>query len=265
MGFLGDQKYALQIGVETSKASPPLSRLWTTAVGAVMPLKARFAPDRPMHLKLITPGGGRRRFVVDRQSDLQVLSDVFVEGQYAQPRVAGAPVIVDAGSHIGASVVYFALTYPKSRILAIEGSPSTFEKLQANTRDLPNVELINAALAPEDGEVSFYERPEGWTSSIDDDGRGGSKVTVAAVSLRSVLERVGGRIDLLKMDIEGAEFAVLAAHRPNTGEIGAIVGEIHSWLPGSHFTDAEFLELLNGYQVETDTSGRDYVFRAVTA
>src|SRR4051794_284245 len=133
MGYLGDQKYALQIGVEASKASPMLSRPWTAAVGGVMPLKARFAPDRWMHVRVITPGGRRRRLVIDRQSDLQVLSDVFVEGQYARPRVGDNPVIVDAGSHIGASVVYFASVYPTSRILAIEGSPTTFEKLKANT------------------------------------------------------------------------------------------------------------------------------------
>src|SRR4051794_568243 len=110
MGFLGDQKYALQIGVETSKASPPRSRPWTILVGAVMPLKARLAPARRLHVKLNTPAG-RRRFVIDRQSDLQVLADVFVEGQYAEPRTRDRPVIVDAGSHIGASVVYFAETY----------------------------------------------------------------------------------------------------------------------------------------------------------
>jgi hypothetical protein len=41
-----------------------------------------------------------------------------------------------------------------------------------------------------------------------------------------------------------------------------IVGELHTWMDGVEFTAAEFFDLLKGYDVEDDQSGRDHVFRA---
>ena len=41
----------------------------------------------------------------------------------------------------------------------------------------------------------------------------------------------------------------------------AIVGELHTWMGGVEFTAAEFFDLLKGYDVKDDQSGRDHVFR----
>jgi hypothetical protein len=69
-------------------------------------------------------------------------------------------------------------------------------------------------------------------------------------------------VDLVKLDIEGCEFDVLTTTPPDPAVIDALVGEIHSWATWTEFTDDAFLQLLSQYDIETDQSGRDYVFRA---
>lgn len=231
----------------------------------MLPLQRRLLPRRRRRVPVRLPDGRTTRFVVAHETDLLVLADVFGDGQYAEPVLRDPKLIIDAGSHIGASVAYFAARYPGCRVVGLEASPSTFARLRANTAVFPNVEVHNVALAPEDGTATFYERAAGWESSLLPRG-GGRRVDVPAMSLMSVLAMLGAdHVDLLKIDIEGAEYGVLEAFRPAPGVIDVVVGEIHSWMDGTDFTDAEFLALLSDYSVETDESGRDYVFRALSA
>ena len=210
------------------------------------------------------PDGGTIALRVTHASDLALIFEVLYKGQYAVPELDDPKLIVDAGSHIGSSVAWFASRYPGSRVIGFEASPTTCESLRHNVRFFPNVEIHNVALGPVDGHALFYERPESCRSSLRPADDGAEVIRVPVLSLDSALRLAGScDVDLLKLDIEGAEYDVLHACPPDPQRVRRIVGELHTWIVDVGFTSREFLALLDGYQVEDDCSGGEHMFRAV--
>lgn len=123
---------------------------------------------------------------------------------------AGAPIrtIVDAGANIGVFSAVARRMYPDATIIALEAERSNFAVLEKNARALGRVEPLFAALWREDGHVELVrgEDPEGhWVRAGGDERTG-----IPAISLPTLMNsRSWKTIDLLKMDIEGAEDDVL--------------------------------------------------------
>ena len=102
-----------------------------------------------------------------------------------------------------------------------------------------DVEVVQAALWTSNGHVTF--RAEGSDSGMID-GLAGSVdakgITVPSLRLRDVLER--DRIDFLKLDIEGAECAVLEDCEPVLDRVNAIVMDLHEFEPRDRQTPRVF-------------------------
>ena len=116
---------------------------------------------------------GYRFHCRNREEFARICHDVFDEHEYAFRTRRRAPLIVDAGAHVGAATHYFKRRYPEARVLAIEANPVTFALLEKNValNRLQNVEARQAALAPEPGEIAFYatagdEEPGAWGDSV---------------------------------------------------------------------------------------------------
>jgi FkbM family methyltransferase len=158
---------------------------------------------------------GARMRVLDYRAFVDVFSEIFVRQDYFFESDSPAPLILDCGSNIGMSVLFFKRLYPASRIVAFEPDRQTFDVLESNVRNnqLANVELHNQAIYPADGFIEFYSDP-GHPGSLAMStarerfpGREVASQTVEAVRLSPLIQ---GEVDLLKMDIEGAEGAVVA-------------------------------------------------------
>lgn len=141
--------------------------------------------------------------------------DVFLSADYYFRSNSKAPVIIDCGANIGASILFFKWLYPNSIIYAFEPSPSIFEMLQKNisANKLENVFCYNVALADKTATVQFFE-PDGiagsLTGSLSHGRNDGNPVEVQAMPLSAFIrENNITSIDYLKMDIEGAETAVI--------------------------------------------------------
>ena len=139
-------------------------------------------------------------------ADVGVFRQVFVDREYDHPMLAGIhpKQIIDAGAHIGSVSILFAARFPDARIIAIEPDAKNFELLKLNTKGYENIIPINAALWCEDTQVGL-SNPEGtsWAFRVDEGSETGS---VKAVTLSTLLNEFGIRkIDILKMDVEGAE------------------------------------------------------------
>ncbi len=137
-------------------------------------------------------------------------------------------VVVDAGAHVGT----FAATAAAhaAQVVAVEPNPANLELLRANLdrNGIDNVEVVEGALWPGGGEVELAMAGPTSAGSVVGEG-GGTTVKVPTVDLDGLVERLGP-IDLLKLDIEGAEFEVLRAASPATlAQIDTIVGELHLW------------------------------------
>lgn len=153
-------------------------------------------------------GGGTLGFRYGT-SDASVFWQVFVREDYRDAIVSDPRVIVDCGANVGYASVYFATQFPNARIFAIEPDPANFAMLQRNVaRFGERVTPIQQAVWSTDGGLRIDrgngERGE-WGIRVRPCAPGETP-DVDAISITTLLARHGvEHIDLLKVDIEGAE------------------------------------------------------------
>jgi FkbM family methyltransferase len=271
VGFalMGRSLWALQ-----AKLCPNLgARIRLLSIYALLVIKAlgrRPSKPRPHRLRIRAAGRDRDWWVADPM-ELAALSEVFVAGEYGDWLPEHPRLIVDAGANVGSATLWFRERFPDVRVIAIEPNPQAFERLRRNVGDEPNVELVNAALAGSDGKAFFTGEPMTPVGRLQDhDGPGVFEVD--ALTLETVRDRfaAGARIDLLKLDVEGAEWRVLDG--PLT-DVGTIAMEIHEPVPGDRDPDAvlrevaarEGFELREGYSNTTAPENLRWLVRTAVA
>lgn len=166
-------------------------------------------------------------------ADLTAVMGVFLKNYYKGIRDS-YDVVVDIGAHIGCFSVFVANR--ARRVFALEPVPDNFEILKTNLRDnkLENVTAHCAGIARADGEATLYyhdtHSDSHSTTSPDPDGRICRRLTVPTLSIASLMARYNiDRIDMMKMDCEGAEYDVLfALNRDVAARIGGIFLEYHA-------------------------------------
>ncbi len=180
--------------------------------------------------------------------DIAILKEIFVDDQYLQSNIANPKIILDLGSNVGYSVIYFKLRYPKSIIYAFEPDPATFTKLVSNIEQFDNVIAINKALSDNCGILDFYVYlGSSMSSSTIKRTDKQTRISVQALSLDSFLSEYGiGIVDLLKFDVEGHEYRIFSKF-DNIDKISNYVGELHLDLIKE--TENQFTDLFNGYAV----------------
>jgi FkbM family methyltransferase len=194
----------------------------TFALGIVMPLRDRWLGGRDAKVR-IRYGDLTVPWTVGPKSDFDVLNEVLMLKVHTAELPPMKPsTILDLGSHMGASVLFWRERFPDARIIAVEPDRVTFGRLQRNVGCWPGVELRNLAVAEEDGPVQFFSAQQGWVLSLSGNGE---PMTVSGRSFRSLVREVG-QADLLKVDIEGAEHYILDDCALQS--VGAIVGEYHN-------------------------------------
>jgi FkbM family methyltransferase len=202
---------------------------------------------RLVPIRLLGPRGPIRLWL-GNYTDLEAVHEVFVSGTYA--RVAGLPAetILDLGGNCGASMAYFKALHPAARIHVAEPDPIAFRTLSANAEDLDGVVLHQVAVGKVDERRRFYQSNAAWSSSLvgDQVHAGGQWIEVDVVALGTLLDRAGlERVDLLKLDVEGAEWEILPAVRL-ADVAAAVIGELHD--PGDD-SQAVLDEAFDGFDV----------------
>jgi FkbM family methyltransferase len=190
-------------------------------LGLLMPLRDRLVGPRDTRLRL-RYRGLCVPWTVGPKSDLDVLNELLVLRVYgAQFAPIEPSSILDLGSHMGASILFWRERFPEARIVGVEPDPVTFRRLRVNVGSWPGVELHNVAVAEKDGPTRFFSARQGWISSLSGEGQ---PVVSSGRSFRGLVEAIG-YVDLLKVDVEGAEWHVLDDRALQ--RVGAIIGEYH--------------------------------------
>jgi FkbM family methyltransferase len=139
--------------------------------------------------------------------------------------------ILDLGANIGIASIDFALRYPQASITAIEPVAANFRLLEKNIARFPNIRALEVAVGKQDERAavrgagqSFHAQP--W--SADSARAGREQITVRDIN--ALLDELGiAQIDLIKIDVEGAEYDILTSLRPDLlKRVQWIVGELHS-------------------------------------
>lgn len=172
--------------------------------------------------------------------------EVFAEDTYRNAWFTDGltnPRALDIGGHIGCFTVDLCRVVPGAVVHAYEASPTTAGYLGRNvSRNVPDgrATVFNEALSSADGTLKLIDNAgASGLNSINGAPTGGTAVEVPAVSFRTALDRLGGTVDIVKMDIEGGEYAVLAGSDPSEwGSVQRVVMEYHD-VEGHDFSEVE--------------------------
>jgi FkbM family methyltransferase len=127
--------------------------------------------------------------------------------------------------------VFLTKRYPKATIVALEPALSNFSMLVKNTRSLTNVHAVNAGLWSKSCNLSIKNpNADNWSFQVTEDAHG----TIGAMSVPDVMAAFNAtRVDVLKMDIEGAEAEVMRHSSEWIAKVQHIVIELHErYSPG---------------------------------
>lgn len=176
-----------------------------------------------------------------------VYKDVFVKRIYHFESQRIDPFILDCGSNIGMSLLYYKQEYPQARIIGFEPDPVVFRYLQQNVQfnNISQTQLVQAAISGRTGSLAFHSDgkyasylateksmkvPDGWT-----------QCEVPCLRLRDYLTEP---VDFLKINIEGAEWETIADSEDRLRLVKEMVIEYHH-LPGLPRTLHSILDVLH--------------------
>ena len=175
---------------------------------------------------------GARLHIVHGTSDAATMDQAFMQGVYTPTPEADAalralgrpPVILDLGANVGLFSIWAALRWPGARTISVEPLPRNVELLRRNLAlalGEGEHEVVAAAATTADGEVTFGDVAQFSMGRVVDGGEG---VTVPS---RDVFDLIGDGVDLLKVDIEGAEWPIVADPRFSAALAPVIMFEHH--------------------------------------
>jgi FkbM family methyltransferase len=152
----------------------------------------------------------------NRKEYLLIKEEIFGNLIYDFKSSKKNPYIIDVGSHIGLSIIFFKSIFPDSEILGFEPNPTLFEILERNifTNNLKDVSVEKKAISINENILPFYIDPTedmwfsngslrngGWTGKEDS-----TPISVQSTTLIPYLTR---EVDMLKIDVEGSEGQIL--------------------------------------------------------
>ena len=163
----------------------------------------------------------------DVPSVLQQLNEVFIVEKMRFSSQKETPVIFDCGANVGTVSVYYKKLFPYARIVAFEADQKVARYFSENMKrngTEKDVELVEKAVWTDANGVEFgAEGGDGGSVFFP-----GNRTKVPSVRLRDYLAREK-TVDLLKVDIEGAELAVLEDCKDALQKIGRIFVEYHGY------------------------------------
>ncbi len=164
--------------------------------------------------------------VVDAESFVWQFKEIFTDELYRFTTTIKEPIIYDCGANIGVSVLYFAQNYSQSKITAFEAHPMVANLLEENLKNnqIANVELHKKAVWTNEDGIEISDEGADGSSIFGEE----NKIKISSVRLANFLEKED-RIDMFKMDIEGAELNVLQDCSPYLHKIENLFVEFHSF------------------------------------
>ena len=167
--------------------------------------------------------------IPDLQSFVWQFKELFVDDSYKFVSAAKKPIVIDCGANIGTSCLYFKTLYPDAKITAFEADRNIYEVCVSNLQknNITDVDVIHKAVWIDDKGIDFS--PDGADGgSIQGEG---DKNRVPSVRLSTVLMEFN-EIDLLKMDVEGAEYDILEGLKGTKNLPQQLLVEFHHRFPG---------------------------------
>jgi FkbM family methyltransferase len=192
-------------------------RIWNLA-GDVASL-AQYTVDRMLIMligRITLPGKDKVREIRFRdgmkltyrlnRGDMQSIREVWLDEVYKLPFLGKRNTLVDLGANIGLTSAWLARRYACEKVIAVEPVQSNAALVKRNlAANSVSAEIIGAAVGPMDGVARFQDND---SSNLGRVGRTGYEVPMICMN---TLLRGESIIDILKIDIEGGEQALLTS------------------------------------------------------
>ncbi len=221
---------------------------------------SRIAPPPPL---VRAPGLGEGK----REGPNGSLAASSFNTQWLSELGVDPSVIVDAGSYDGGDAYRFHREFPTARVIAIEAEPVRFAIVAKALVDTP-VTVVNVAISDCDGEADWYSATH--LGRIDAQGslyrqtdrmsRRAPQVKQADTPVRATTIRLDTlcrehgieQIDLLHMDIQGAEYAALKGLGLLTPRLIFLETTKKGWIGAGPPRDVDAFLTKRGYRLAVD-------------
>jgi FkbM family methyltransferase len=167
-------------------------------------------------------------------SDIDVFFKIFVEEEYNFFLPVNAQFIIDCGANIGLSALFFAMKYPKAKIVAIEPENNNYSILLKNVAGYPNIIPVQKAIWHEStilrisnplnmGNYGFMvTKNEAFGTAFNE---------ISTITIPDIMRDYQQQsVDILKLDIEGAEMELFSNNAGWIENICQIYIETHDWI-----------------------------------
>jgi FkbM family methyltransferase len=171
----------------------------------------------PYDIKVRTPVGIISMRLYSHH-DLLTVNEIFCRHDYFAD--TSLRYVVDLGSNIGISALYFLTRNSNSKFILYEPDPRNVEKLRWNLRELENrYVLVQSAVSDESGQFEFGIEPTGRYGGFA--LKTGEKIVVNCININEVIRNAlqdASPIDILKIDTEGVEIQTVEAIEPELAQ-----------------------------------------------
>mgnify|MGYP006282407047 CR=1 FL=1 len=166
---------------------------------------------------------------VDAASFLSAYEAIFEDEIYQFEPEVSSPYIIDGGANIGLATLYWKNKIPEARVTAFEPDPQIFRVLEWNVQnhDHEDVTLIRKGLWSEKTTLKF--KPDGADAGHVPQ-KDSANTTGHEVPVTQLVPYLNERVDLLKLDIEGAEVDVLLDAAGHLRTVQNLFVEYHSYV-----------------------------------
>lgn len=196
---------------------------------------------------------------------LGAFKGVFLDREYdCAARFARPPErILDLGGNIGFGSVFFAGLFPRAKLLVVEPDPRNLPLLRTNLAlNQVDAVVVPGAAGRSSGTLQLRFGDNPTCSSLSGTGLHdlADAVEVGVLTVPEIMARAGwDHIDLLKVDIEGAEEELLAGDNDWLSRVGSILVEIH---PNTTPERLNGYLARHGFKLERFGGGREPVYFA---
>lgn len=164
-----------------------------------------------------------------RGADLSAVREVLTHAEYdfltSRLKAKKVPVIYDIGAHIGLFALWCLQQNPAAKLFSLEANPSTYTVLVDNikARGLPDWTAINRAAWRNNDWLSFDSNRESMSSHVTTSGQ----IKVQGIDWATLTQSWPTPIDIMKIDIEGAEESFITAAPAMLDCVECLVIELH--------------------------------------
>jgi FkbM family methyltransferase len=173
---------------------------------------------------------GKKMIFSDGASFVQSYHEIFEQQVYFFETDKMDPVIVDCGSNIGLSIIFYKMLFPKAQIIGFEPDPVLFSLLNANiTKFGLEVELHQVAVFNTNEPVLFFSQGGSSGHVVDVEEAMACDRVIIKVPSTTLSPFLTRNVDFLKIDIEGAEYRVIKSIENKLHLVRILFVEYHSF------------------------------------